>query len=138
VRLRVGTSEGVIPAQKIFEAGGLGTLHAFPFKSEAGNRMILLNAEYIINGDFLGELDFWPSSFMSGLNFILLSDAGYFREVSSRASWTEGFEDLRWNDFKHNVGVGLSNRSGSMRLAFVWRTDRSENAKLIFRFVRPF
>jgi cytoskeletal protein CcmA (bactofilin family) len=138
VRLRVGTSEGVIPAQKLFEAGGLGTLHAFPFKSEAGNRMILLNAEYIINGDFLGELDFWPSSFMSGLNFILLSDAGYFREVSPQASWTEGFEDLRWNDFKHNVGVGLSNRSGSMRLAFVWRTDRSENAKFVFRFVRPF
>ena len=138
IRLRAGTSEGVVPTQKIFEIGGLSTLHAFPFKSEFGNRMILVNAEYIINGDFLGELDFWPSWLMSGFNFILLSDAGFVREVSPLVSWTDGFEDIRWTDFKHNIGVGLSNRSGSMKFAFVWRTDRADNAKFIFRIARPF
>ncbi|MBM4162179.1 MAG: hypothetical protein FJ217_13910, partial [Ignavibacteria bacterium] len=61
VRLRVGTTEGTVPAQKIFELGGLSTLNAFPFKSDVGNRMILANAEFIINGDFLGDLAFWPS-----------------------------------------------------------------------------
>jgi len=138
VRLRVGTSEGIVPQQKIFEIGGLSTLHALPYKSMAGNRMILLNAEYIIHGDFLGELEFWPSWLLSGVNFIVLSDAGYMNSVSPRASWSEGFEGLRWNSFAHNIGLGISNRSGSMKLAFVWRTDRKDEARFIFRFARPF
>jgi hypothetical protein len=138
VRLRVGTSEGVVPQQKIFEIGGLSTLHALPYKSMVGNRMILLNAEYIINGDFLGELEFWPSWLLRGINFIVLLDAGYMKNVSPRAAWSEGFEGLRWTSFAHNIGLGISNRSGSTKLAFVWRTDRKDEARFIFRFARPF
>ena len=138
VRVRVGTAEGRVPPQKMFELGGLSTLHAFPFKSEAGNRMILLNAEYIINGDFLGELDFWPSWLMRGINFIVLGDAGLVRAEQPGASWNGGFSGIKFSEFKHDVGVGVATRSGSFRLAFVWRTDRSEPARFIFRLARPF
>ena len=137
-RLRVGTSEKSLPLQKRFEIGGLGTLNAFPFKSEAGNRLILVNAEYIINGDFLGELDFWPSWFMSGFNFIVLADAGLVRDVSPNATWTDGFGGTKFSHFKHDVGLGISSRSGSFRLAFVWPTDHTEGSRLIFRITRPF
>lgn len=137
-RLRFGTSNGDVPLQKTFEIGGLSTLNGFPFKSDAGNRMILLNAEYIINGDFLGDLTFWPSWFMSGINFIVLSDAGLVRTASSDASWTEGFGGMKFSEFKHDIGVGIGSRSGSFRLALVWRTDRSEEPRFIFRFARPF
>jgi outer membrane protein assembly factor BamA len=138
VRLRAGTSESLLPVQKIFEIGGLSTLHGFPFKSQAGNRMILVNAEYIVNGDFLGELEFWPSWLMSGINFLVLGDAAVVRSEVPGTSWNEGFSGIRFSEFRHDVGVGVASRSGSFRLAYVWRTDQREPARFIFRFARPF
>lgn len=138
MRVRIGSAEGRLPLQKIFELGGLGTLHAFPFKSEAGERMILVNAEYILNGDFLGDLTFWPSWLLRGINFIFLSDAGLTRTAARDVSWYEGFGGITFNEFRSDIGVGISNKSGSFRLAYVWRTDVSGPAKFIFRFARPF
>jgi hypothetical protein len=138
VRVRVGSSEGTLPIQKAFDMGGLGTIPAFPFKGETGNRMLLMNAELILNGDFLGDLDFWPSWLLREINFIVLSDAGLVRMMPANAQWTEGFENIRFSDLQHDVGVGVATRSGSFRVAFVWRTDRSEPARLMFRVARPF
>ena len=138
VRIRAGSSEGMLPVQKAFDMGGLGTVPAFPFKEETGNRMLLMNAELIINGDFLGDLAFWPSWLMRGINLLVLTDAGLVRSVPSTDGWTKGFENIQFSDFRHDVGVGVSTRSGSFRVAFVWRTDRSEPARLMFRVARPF
>lgn len=138
VRFRVGTSEGVLPLQKTYEIGGLGTLQGFPFKEEMGNRMLLMNAEFIVNGDFLGDLSFWPSWLMKGINLLFLSDAGLVRQVGGSEQWSSGFEKIKFNEFKHDVGVGIATRNGSFRMAFVWRTDRSEPPRFIFRFARPF
>ncbi len=138
IRLRVGTSTGLVPAQRIFEIGGLSTLHAYGFKSDAGNRMILANAEYILNGDFLHDLDFWPSWLMRGVNFLLMADAGWVTTVAGSTEWTKGFESLRFNQFKNNLGFGFTNKSGSFRIGFAWRTDVKAPAMLVLRFTRPF
>lgn len=138
VRVRVGTSEGGLPLQKTYEIGGLGTIQGFPFKGEMGNRMLLMNAELIINGDFLGDLSFWPSWLMRGINLLVLTDAGLVRTVDNAALWTNGFDGIKFSEFRHDVGTGVASRSGAFRLAFVWRTDRSEPAHFIFRFSRPF
>jgi hypothetical protein len=138
VRVRVGSAEGALPLQKTFEIGGLGTLQGYPFKGEAGNRMILMNAELIVNGDFLGDLSFWPSWIMKGINLLVLTDAGLVRTVDTQASWTDGYGGIQFSEFRHDVGAGVATRSGSFRAAFVWRTDRIEPAHFIFRFSRPF
>jgi hypothetical protein len=138
VRVRVGSADGVLPIQKAFDMGGLGTLPAFPFKGETGNRMLLMNAELVINGDFLGDLSFWPSWLLREINFVAFSDAGLVRTMPAVARWTEGFDNIRFSDFQHDVGVGVGTRSGSFRIAFVWRTDRSEPARVILRIARPF
>lgn len=138
VRVRVGSSEGMLPIQKAFDMGGLGTIPAFPFKGETGNRMLLMNAELVINGDFLGDLDFWPSWLLRAVNFVVFSDAGLVRMMPATAQWTDGFDTIHFSDFQHDVGVGVGTRSGSVRVAFVWRTDRSEPARLMFRIARPF
>jgi hypothetical protein len=138
IRMRVGSSEGTLPIQKAFDMGGLGTVAAFPFKGETGNRMLLMNAELVVNGDFLGDLDFWPSRLLREVNFVVLSDAGLVRLMPATALWTDGFENIRFSDFRHDVGVGIGTRSGSARLVFVWRTDHSEPARLTFRIARPF
>jgi outer membrane protein assembly factor BamA len=138
VRVRVGTSEGALPLQKTFEVGGLGTVQGYPFKGEMGNRMLLMNAELIVNGDFLGDLSFWPSWLMRGINLLVLTDAGLVRTVDDDALWTSGFEGIKFSDFRHDVGAGVATRNGAFRMAFVWRTDRSERARFVFRFSRPF
>jgi hypothetical protein len=138
IRVRAGSSDGTLPSQKIFELGGLGTMNAFPFKSELGNRMLLINAELIVNGSFLEELDFWPLWIFHNINILLLSDAGIMRVASSTASALEGVEAVKFNDFEHDYGVALSNRSGSFRIGVAWRTDHPSPAQFILRFNRPF
>jgi hypothetical protein len=134
----VGSSGGNLPLQKTFDLGGLSTLNARRFKSETGNRMVLANAEYIINGDFLHDLDFWPSFLLRHFNIIVLADAGWIRTAPASSEWHEGFDGIRFADFKSDLGVGFSNRSGSFRIALVWRTDVSSPAQFLFRFERPF
>jgi hypothetical protein len=144
IRVRIGSASGILPRQKAYELGGLGTISAFPFKSGSGNgilnnnRMLLVNAEFIINGNFLDELDFWPTWIFSHFNFLLTSDAGFTRFVPSKASAMEGFENVTWNEFNHSFGVAFASRSGSFRLGLAWRTDHPEPAQIILRISRPF
>jgi hypothetical protein len=139
VRLRVGTSEGTLPVQKAFELGGLSTVHAYPFKYDVGNRMVLMNAEYIVNGDILHDVKFWPSWFMRGLNVLLLADAGWMNTVPSTSGWSDGFGEMQPKHFRSNLGVGIATRNGSVRLAYVWPTDGSDRGgRFIFRLSRPF
>jgi len=143
LRVRIGTGHGVIPRQRSFETGGLGTLPAFPFKAFPGdslgaNRMILVNAEYVVYGDLLGDLAFWPSWIMKHVNFLLLTDGGLVRSVAPATTELGGFGGATWKEFRHDLGVGISNRQGTVRFAVVWRTDRSEPATFTFRFGAPF
>lgn len=142
-RLRAGTGRGFLPRQKSFDLGGPGTLPAFGFASLPGdtlgaNRMILVNGEYLINGDVLHDLSFWPSWLMRHVNLIFLADAGFVRNVGPSVSPLSGFGGIGWNDFRSDLGVGVSNVGGSVRAAVVWRTDRSEPARFVVRFSRPF
>lgn len=138
IRLRVGTADGNVPLQKMFDLGGLGTLNAFPFKSETGNRMILGNAEYILNGSFLDDLDFWPDWLFDHFNFLFLADAGLVRNEAPHVIAGDGFENLTWQEFRTDLGFGFANRSGSFRIAVTWRTDVVAPARVILRLTRPF
>ncbi len=143
LRVRLGTTHGDLPRQKSFELGGFGTVPAYVFNSmpadtAGGNRMLLINAEYLVNGDFLGDLDFWPSWLMRHINFLFLTDAGLVRTVSGTTSFAGGFGGIHWSEFATDLGVGLTNRSGSFRIGMVWRTDKSEPVRLLLRVSRPF
>jgi hypothetical protein len=138
VRVRVGSASGALPRQKEYELGGLGTMNAFPFKSETGNRMMLVNMEFILNGSVMDDLNFWPTWIFQHVNIILTSDAGFTRSAFPGAAATEGFGGLKLNEFHHNFGVALGNRTGSYRIGFAWRTDRPAPVQFLLRFSRPF
>jgi hypothetical protein len=138
LRFRAGTSDGSLPVQKAYDLGGLGTLNAFPFKAETGNRMILFNAEYIMNGSALDDLDFWPSWLFRHVNLLFFSDAGLVRTEAQDKGPTGGFEKITWGEFKNDIGAGFSNRSGSFRIGVAWRTDVKAPARFVLRFTRPF
>ncbi|MFH1006740.1 MAG: POTRA domain-containing protein [Candidatus Latescibacterota bacterium] len=85
LRIRVGTSGGTLPEQKRFALGGIGTLPGYGYKEFEGNRMVLMNVEYPMNGGATSALvPFW------GVGRV----------------WEEG-EALRFGNFKSNVGAAL-------------------------------
>ncbi len=143
IRVRGGSASGVLPQQRVFDMGGLGTLNAFPFKSQPRNsqprnRMLLMNAELVLNGAALDDLEFWPTWLFRHFNFLLLSDAGFTRSVPTRLDPNEGFDGVTWKEFRHDVGIALSNRTGSFRIGVAWRTDVAAPVQFILRVNRPF
>jgi len=138
MRVRIGTSSGNVPPQKRFELGGLGTTNAFPFKSDIGDRMMLVNMEFILNGSIMNDLNFWPTWIFQHLNIILTSDAGFTNVAAQGDGATEGFGGINLNKFHHNFGVAFGNTTGTYRAGLAWRTDTSAPVQFILRFSRPF
>jgi hypothetical protein len=138
VRFRVASVTGDVPIQKGLDLGGLGTLTAFGFKEFEGNRLLLANGEYIINGKILDQAGWFPSWLLRNLNFILFADAGYVTTVGAEESFLNGFDGLNSDTINLDWGVGIGSRDGKMRLAFAWRTDAAKPAKVFIRVSRPF
>jgi hypothetical protein len=143
LRLRVGTAHGILPLQRSYALGGLGTLPGFAFKEYTGvdgraNRMLLLNAEYIVNGGALRDLSFWPRFLFRHINLFFFTDAGIVREESERTSPFQGFGGLTWHELRSDLGLGICSTNGHLRLGAAWRTDRAEAARLYLRIQSPF
>lgn len=137
VRLRVGTSDGNVPHQRLFDLGGIGTLNAFPTKSFTGNRLVLLNSEFILSGGVFDDLNF-PLGVLKHVILILMSDAGWIAHVPTHLNPTEGFNTLSFANVQHNLGVAVGNRSGSYRVGVAWRTDCKAPVRFLLRIQRPF
>jgi cytoskeletal protein CcmA (bactofilin family) len=137
-RIRVGSSYGILPYQKLFEFGGIGTLNAYPYKELFGNRMVLANVEYLIHGSTFDESDFWPLEILSPFSLALFLDAGWATYVPARFSYSDGFNSLSWNTLKSDIGFGIGSRDGTLRVAWAWRTDQRSAPVFFFRISRPF
>jgi outer membrane protein assembly factor BamA len=138
VRLRAGSATGEVPLQKAFDLGGFSTIPAFRFKEFTGNRMLLANAEYVINGKMFDEVEFFPSWLLRNLNIILFADAGYVGSAKSTDTFSEGFKDINSNTIHSDWGFGIGTRYAKLRLGFAWRTDKSGPPMVFVRLNRPF
>ena len=119
-RLMAGFSDGTVPPQRLFALGGIGTVHGYRFKEAAGEKMVLVNAEYKLNLGADGDV-------RRGFNGVLFVDAGrVYRPVpGSRSDWLKG------------IGVGVE--AGDLRLEFGWRLeDIPRSLQVLVRFSRPF
>ena len=138
IRVRAGSGTGDLPPQKGFELGGISTLPAYSYKDIAGNRILLLNAEYIINGALFDEVDVFPSWLLRNLNFIVFADAGYTNTATGEESFLKGFNDVSARTIKSDWGIGIGSRDAKVRLGFAWKTDVAEPVKVFLRLTRPF
>ena len=107
-----GWSDGVLPPQRLFSVGGIGSVHGYDFKEQAGNSMALLNLEYEIG---------WRN----GLKGAAFYDLGRAAPTGVDAPWLKG---VGW-------GVGV----GDMRVDFGYRLDDVPGSlQVLFRFSRTF
>ena len=114
-RMLAGTSSGVLPDQRVFALGGVGTVRGYRFKEAIGDRMLLFNGELrqvLAGRDALAGLVF----FDAGRTF----DA----RLGASREWMRG------------VGVGLEFGGGS-RVEFGWRLDDIPGSLQVLFRLRP-
>ena len=137
LRLRIGSSNGVLPPMYWFDLGGLSTLRGYRHKEFTGDRMLLANIEYTLE---TSELD-W--TLFDEMNLVLFVDSGcaWFAESNTpemQLYWPmdpkyvdkmnekkldDSFSSLTWSSLKTNVGIGLSSEDDDFRINFAKRTD---------------
>lgn len=114
-RVIAGLSDGVLPPQRVFGLGGIGSVHGYSFKEAAGERMLLLNGEL---RQRFGR---------SGLAGVAFFDVGrvYGPLAGSTGEWLKG------------VGVGME--SGGARVELGWRLDDiPRSLQVLFRLGATF
>jgi outer membrane translocation and assembly module TamA len=112
-RAIVGWSSGVLPPQRQFAIGGIGTVHGYEFKEAVGDALSLANLEYALGGKGTPRL-------------LAFFDVG---RVSDRLS-----AESRWLK-----GAGFGFGFGSMRLDFGYPLESGRSApRILLRLERSF
>lgn len=134
LRIRAAALQGDTIAQKDFQLGGANTMPAYGFKEFSGNRMLLANLEYRINGELIDEVFFFPNS----LSLIVFGDAGIVSTVNTQWAVYDGFTSLSKSDVRSDYGAALAWHDGDARLGFAWRTDKKAPVSVFFRLNKAF
>jgi hypothetical protein len=118
-RIKAGSADNQLPFQKLFQLGGLSTLRGFKYKEFTGDRMLLGNVEYIVSPSHFSR----DILFFDDIRLILFADVGNAWFTRDDSDFTAGFEHLKWNDLKTDIGIGLSDWKGHFRVNLAKRTD---------------
>jgi hypothetical protein len=139
MRFRGGTSSGMLPLQRSYQLGGFNSLNAFPLKSfpadSLGNRMLLLNVEFLLSPDLFKHSRFFP---LNTFTLILFSDVGEVQDAGSSAGVTSGWNIITASGLKSDYGIGVGSSDGNFRIFLAWRTDIATSPIFGIRLSRPF
>jgi outer membrane protein insertion porin family len=102
-RVMAGYSGEVLPMQRRFHLGGIGSLRGYGYKEFSGNTMLLGNLEYRIGS--------------KSPQLALLFDVGN--------AWENG-EDVNLRELKSSIGVGLRSFGEGFSFSIHRRLDRGE------------
>lgn len=150
IRVRGGTSGGLLPPMYLFDLGGLSTLRGYDFKQFTGDRMVLGNIEYRMNASKLQVFDFDIILFLdSGLAWFANEDNrryanGWLPDANSldKANTIDPqdtFDQLTWDDLKTSAGIGLAASDNTFRVNLARRMDRGDSDFYVtFRICKTF
>lgn len=107
-RAIAGWSQGLLPPQRQFGIGSIGSVHGYGFKEAVGDRLLLFNAEYAI-----GKLN--------GVHVVPFFDAGRVATAApGSATWLKGagFGLAAGRDLRLDFGYKLDDIPGSLQVLF--------------------
>ncbi|MFH1679792.1 MAG: BamA/TamA family outer membrane protein [Candidatus Eisenbacteria bacterium] len=107
-RLLGGAVRGSPPPQELFRAGGIGTLRAHRLKELVGERLFLANIEYRV-------------SVWGDLQCVFFTDIGDAWRHAEREKF----------DLESDMGIGLQNEEGDIRVDFARRIDRGADDDIV-------
>lgn len=124
LRLRAGSAKGDLPRQYLYTLGGLGSLRGYDYKAFAGDRSVLINAQYWIDADrhWDGDLP------LDGLGLGVFLDAGAAWYAGDRSDPFTGFRDLALGvdtgqEWKRAVGLAVGSAQDGFRVEFARALD---------------
>jgi hypothetical protein len=121
IRAIGGWSDGVLPPQRQFAIGGIGSVHGYPFKAATGDALALVNLEY---GLGWGE-DFRVLGFFDAGRATVRAKPGTPPQAVD-SSWMKG------------IGFGVAVGNG-FRVDFGYRVDAIRSSpQVLLRFGRTF
>lgn len=134
-RALIGTRSST-DEQHQFDIGGISTLRGYRIKEYTGNRILLVNVDYLFRGDLIGRLSGRVGQF---LELIAFADAGWVTAVPKAANLLEGFDTFDLGDVKTNLGVALSAYRQLIRFNVARRFDSDvDDWTFSVRFRREF
>ena len=120
-----------LAAQYSLDIGGIGSLRGFDDKEFSGNRMFVINANYLFGGDIVQRIPLhnvpFFGSLWSALSFGLFLDTGWAWLTEPSNSLIDGFGELTLDNLETNVGLSILVLEGVFRIDIAKRTDRSNN-----------
>ncbi|MFH1570227.1 MAG: LamG-like jellyroll fold domain-containing protein [Gemmatimonadota bacterium] len=132
-RLRVGTAKGDLPRQYLYDLGGLSSLRGYGFKASTGDRMVLANIEYWVDGD----AHFGEALPVDGLGLGVFVDAGSVWWARDRGDPFEGVDGLvgvaaGGPRLKRSFGFALSTADDGFRVDLARPLDRADGGWQVY------
>ena len=139
--ITVGGEGYLLTEQYAIDLGGLGSLRGFNDKEFFGNRMFMLNANYLFGGDLLQKIPLQRIPFFGNLwttlSLAVFMDTGFAWRADADAGLFSGFDDI--DNLKTDVGFSILVLEGVARFDVAKRTDHSsDDWRLTFRLLEKF
>ena len=145
VRALLGSRTGSLAEQYSMDLGGLGSLRAFDDKEFNGNRMFLLNANYLFGGDLLQRIPLqnlpFVGAFWTTLSLGVFLDTGWVDRVDVNDKFLTGFDGLTLDNLETDVGFSLLVLDGVLRMDVARRTNSDpgrDDYRITFRLLENF
>lgn len=139
----LGTRHGSLAEQHIMDIGGIGSLRGFANNEFGGNRMFMLNFDYLFDGDIFGRIPFakipYAGLLLQHWTLGLFVDTGWAWVTNPGDGVLDGFGQLTFDNLKTDIGISFSLNfvdftdfsKGIIRLDIAKRTDRSHDDFLL-------
>ncbi len=142
LRGMAGSRTGSLAEQHSIDLGGIGSLRAFDDKEFGGNRMVMLNANYLFAGDLLQKVPLqnipFLGAFWTTLSLGLFMDTGWADLSPVGDGLFSGFDNL---DLNTDFGVSLLVLEGVFRMDVARRTSSTrgrDDYRITFRLLDTF
>lgn len=144
VRALLGTRRGSLADQHRIDLGGIGSLRAYDDKEFTGNRMALLNLNYLFGGDILQKIPLQNmplfGTLWTTLSLGVFADVGHAVLVDPGAGMLSEFGDV-FDDLQADVGLSLLVLDGVFRMDIARRTSSDvgkDDYRVTFRLLESF
>ena len=134
-RFRSGMLGGDMPLQRLFEAGGIGSMRGRSYKEFVGNSMVLNNIQFHFGSPSHSDNE-WVD--LDNFRITLFLDSGWAEAdngLFDEDKPTSIFGTFSFEELRHDVGVGLG--SDIIRFEMAWRTEDLESTPVMWIRFNP-
>ena len=140
-KLHAGTRSGSRAFQHLLPLGGLGNLRGYREKEFIGDRLLYMNANYVIGQQWLHHVPLNLLPFWESISVGVFAEAGYawFADPQSADAGLFDFGNFQLHDLRSDAGFSIYFAENLVRVDFASRLDRGNDKwRITFRILDKF